>query len=389
MDPVIDRIHRSQMDRGSPTQNLKITLMIGRARAIKPNLRWLNLLLAFGLMISVERFPPANAWQSGPRPIGEQDPKPGEPLTLRLGTQLVNVLFSVTDKKNQYINDLSRNEVMVLENGRPQEIFTFKHQIDLPLTMAILVDVSNSVRSVIPRLTSASSRFVNSIMRPQIDQAALVQFDSEATLIESLTSNVGRLDGSLEGLEHKLSLPGKREGILLPPVISGSRPGGTALYDSIVAVCETLLAPRTGRKTVLLFTDGRDTTSYLNHHEAVEAALHSETIVYAIGIGSDFSGGVDKKELNSLCLETGGRAFIPQNVQDLDRAFAQLEQELRQQYLLAYEPTNETQDGRFRKIEVRLRNRKELHVHHRPGYFARPAGQSHVELRDRANRLDE
>ncbi|HKX28595.1 MAG TPA: VWA domain-containing protein [Blastocatellia bacterium] len=325
------------------------------------------LLVGLCLVCWLEPRSSADAQQGESKPV--QNPKE-EPQTIRLGTQLVNVFFSVTDKKNQYINDLSKNEVMVLENGRPQQIFTFKHEVDLPLTVAILVDISNSVRSIIPRLTSASSKFLNSVMRPEIDTSALIQFDSEATLIEDLTSNLGRLSGSLQELEHSLSLPPKREGILPPPVTAGSRRGGTAIYDAVVAVSQDLLAPRKGRKTIILFTDGQDTTSFTKREEAVDLAIHTETIIYAIGIGQESDETVNKKDLNKLCEQTGGRAYIPKTVQDLDRAFAQLEQELRQQYLLAYEPANDHADGSFRRIEVRLRNRKDLAVHHRPGYYA-------------------
>jgi VWFA-related protein len=207
-------------------------------------------------------------------------------------------------------------------------------------------------------------------MRSKIDTAAIVQFDSEATLMQDLTSNSDRLHLSLDELEHSLSLPQKRTGILPPPVTPSSRMGGTSIYDSIVAVCEDLLAERTGRKTIILFSDGFDTTSYMRRPDAIEEALRAETIIYAIGIGDQMQDGVDKGELTKLCEQTGGRAFIPRNVEELDLAFKQLEDELRQQYLLAYEPANDASDGSFRKIEVRLRNRKGLQIHHRPGYYA-------------------
>jgi Ca-activated chloride channel homolog len=344
--------------------------MIGPNRKTHLNFRWPVGLVSALFILAVAPFFSASTQQTRPRRVEEQNPSRDEAQTIRLDTQLVNVLFSVTDKKNQYIKDLVKDEVTVLENGKPQQIFTFKREIDLPLTMVVLVDISNSVRPIIPRLTSASSRLIDSVMRPAKDAVAIVQFDTEATLIQDLTSNSRRLHSCLNELEHSLSQPRRREGILPPPISPGSRYGGTSIHDSIAAVCDDLLAKRSGRKTIILFTDGYDTTSYMRREDAIDEALRAETIIYAIGIGDNSQDGIDKTELKRLCEQTGGRAFIPESVEDLDRAFSQLEEELRQQYLLAYEPANDASDGSFRKIELRLRNRKGLLIHHRPGYYA-------------------
>ncbi len=292
--------------------------------------------------------------------------------TIRLGTQLVNVLFSVTDKQNRYIGDLMASDVTVLEDGKPQEIFTFKREHDLPLTMAILVDVSNSVLPVLPRLTNAGSRFVNSVMRPGKDTAAAIEFDGEATLVQDLTGSPARLRRGLEEIARQAPLE-RVYSRLPPPIITGSRRGGTSIFDAVIAACTDLLAREVGRKTIILFTDGYDTTSFTNRSEAIEDALRAEVVIYAIGIGDQSEDGVDKKALEKLCEPTGGRAFIPKNVEDLDQAFAQLERELRQQYLVAYEPANMSTDGKFRKIEVRVGNRKDVRVRHRRGYYASKA----------------
>jgi VWFA-related protein len=288
--------------------------------------------------------------------------------TIRLGTQLVNVLFSVTDKQNRYVNDLIANDVRVLEDGKPQEIFTFKRESDLPLTMAILVDVSNSVVPILPELTDAGARFVNSIMRPDKDKAAVIEFDGDATLVGDLTSSAAMLRRSFAAIVRNAPPPWDRRNP--PPIITGSRKGGTSIFDSVIAACEDLLAGKGGRKTIILFTDGYDTTSFADRAEAIEEALHSEVVLYAIGIGDSYADGVDRKALERLCEPTGGRAFVPKYVEELDQAFEQLEQELRQQYLVAYEPANMAADGKFRKIEVRISNRKDIRVRHRRGYYA-------------------
>jgi Ca-activated chloride channel homolog len=145
---------------------------------------------------------------------------------------------------------------------------------------------------------------------------------------------------------------------------------GTSIYDSIIATCNDLLAAESGRKTIILFTDGYDTTSRLRRPDAIEEALRAETVIYAIGVGNPESQGVNKGELNNICEPTGGRAFIPRDVEELDRAFAELERELRKQYLLAYEPANDMADGSFRKIEVRVPDRKGIRIRHRLGYYA-------------------
>ncbi|HZS09029.1 MAG TPA: VWA domain-containing protein [Blastocatellia bacterium] len=310
----------------------------------------------------------AGAQQSGQEQTQGRNPQGEDVQKIRVGTQLVNVFFSATDKENHYLKDLTKNDVIVLENGRPQEIFTFRRESNLPLTLAILVDVSNSVRPVIPELTDAGTRFINSVIRPGYDTGAVIQFDSEATVIQDLTSNPARLRRGLEEI-RRTAAPGRRShGATMPPFPGGQ--GGTSIYDSIIATCGDLLTEQPGRRTIILFTDGYDTTSMKKRSAAVDEALRAEVVIYAIGIGDPSEDGVDKGELKKLCEPTGGRAFIPRDAADLSRAFAELEEDLRQQYLLAYEPANVAADGKFRKIEVRIPGHKELRIRHRRGYYA-------------------
>jgi Ca-activated chloride channel homolog len=310
----------------------------------------------------------AGARRQGQSQEGRPQSQEGAEPTIRLGTRLVNVLFSVTDKQNHYINDLTAGDVKVLEDGKAQEIFTFKRESDLPLTMAILVDVSNSVVPVLPQLTDAGARFVSSIMRQNKDKAAVIEFDGEATLVSDLTTSAAKLHRGFAEIVRNAPPPWRRG--MPPPIITGSRKGGTSIFDSVIATCADLLAKDVGRKTIILFTDGYDTTSFTYRSEAVEEALRDEVVVYAIGIGDPDVDGVDRKALDKLCEPTGGRAFVPKRVEDLDQAFEQLEREMRQQYLVAYEPANMAADGKFRKIEVRVANRKDIHVRHRRGYYA-------------------
>jgi VWFA-related protein len=319
------------------------------------------------IALSLTPFGGAKAQQKRQSQEGRPQSQEGSEPTIRLGTQLVNVLFSVTDKQNHYVNDLTARDVKVLEDGKQQEIFTFKRESDLPLTMAILVDVSNSVVPVLPELTDAGSRFVNSVMRPNKDKAAVIEFDGEATIVRDLTASAAKLQRGFAEILRNAPPPWARR--RPPPVIPGDRKGGTSIFDSVIAACADMLAREAGRKTVILFTDGYDTTSFTDRTEAIEEALRDEVVVYAIGIGDPDVDGVDRKALEKLCEPTGGRAFVPKHVEDLDEAFGQLERELRQQYLVAYEPANMAADGKFRKIEVRITNRKDIRVRHRRGYY--------------------
>ena len=161
----------------------------------------------------------AKAQQKKQSQEGRPQSQEGAGTTIRLGTQLVNVLFSVTDKQNRYVNDLTASDVKVLEDGKPQEIFTFKRETDLPLTMAILVDVSNSVVPVLPQLTDAGSRFVNSVMRPNKDMAAVIEFDGEATIVRDLTASVAKLRRGLAEIARNAPPPWARR--MPPPIIPG------------------------------------------------------------------------------------------------------------------------------------------------------------------------
>jgi Ca-activated chloride channel homolog len=319
------------------------------------------------------------------QPASQQQPpktppqKPTEPdeseQVLKVGTRLVNTLFSVTDKQNRYVDNLKQEDLQVFENGQPQSIFTFKKEFDLPLTMAIMVDVSGSEQYVLPQLKDAGAHFIDSVIRTGKDTAAIIKFEGEATLMQTLTSNKNRLRKGLEEISY-IAAPGQYGGT--PGINGGSRQGGTSIWDSVVAACGDLLAREAGRKTIVILTDGVDTTSRMKLNDAINEALRGEVVIYAIGIGDPASGGtfigngVNEGDLKKLTEATGGRAVIPNSRRDLDSAFAQLEQDMRQQYLLAYEPSNEMPDGTFRKIEIKVPKlkEKEFKIRHRRGYYA-------------------
>ena len=302
----------------------------------------------------------------------QQPQQKEDELTLKFGAKLVNVLFSVQDKQNRYLNDLKQEDVQVLENGQPQDIFTFKRELDLPLTMAILVDVSGSEQFTLQYLKDSGGRFVDAVVRTGKDTVAVIKFEGEATVMQELTSNPKRVRKALEDIAFIAAPPVSVYGGATPPINGQSRQGGTSLYDSVIATSADMLAREPGRKTIIILTDGEDTTSRMKLDEAINESLRSEVVIYSIGIGDPGMGGVNEGVLKKLSESTGGRAVFPKDARELDKAFAQLEQDLRQQYLLAYEPKNETTDGGFRKLEIRVvnRNAKDLKIRHRRGYYA-------------------
>ena len=289
---------------------------------------------------------------------------------LKLGTQLVTVPFNVNDKTNRYITDLKKEDLELLEDGKSQQIFSFERQTDLPITIAMLIDISGSERYTLTYERIAGQRFFRRVLRPKKDIAAVVTFEAEPVLVQSLTSDVDKLNRALDGVEvaPQVATVGGVGGT--PPINGGSRTGSTAIYDAIYAVSSDLLRREAGRRVIILLTDGVDTSSSVKEREAIERTWRNEVIVYAVGIGDPGWDGINQGTLKKISAETGGRAFFPRHEEDLDRAFAQIDEDLRSQYLLAYQPTNETQDGSFRTIQLRVKDRKDLTVRHRRGYFA-------------------
>ena len=301
---------------------------------------------------------------------GAQDKKPDEEQTLKLGTALVTVPFKVTNKQNRYINDLTKSDVEVLEDNKPQDIFSFEKQTDIPITIAMLIDISLSQQYTLRDEILAGAQFFRKVLRPSKDTAAIATFEHEAELVQDLTSNLDKLQRALEGV--RISAAGARIGTVAgTPPINDSGAGSTAMYDAIYAVSSDLLSREAGRRVIILVTDGDDTSSKMKMKDAIERTWRSEVICYAIGIGDPYHFSINSGALKKICEETGGRAFFPRNREDQDIAYAKIDEDLRSQYVLAYQPANDAKDGSFRTIQVRVKNQKDLTVRHRRGYFAR------------------
>jgi Ca-activated chloride channel homolog len=313
---------------------------------------------------------PGLGWQAQqqnkqqPAPPAEAQ-EPDEPV--EIGAELVTVPFSISDKKNTLIIDVKKEEVQILEDGKAQEIFSFERLTETPITIALLVDVSGSLVEGLPFERDAATRFFQKVLRPDKDLASVLTFSKEVTLEQQLTSNVEALSKGIARarVSPQVYIPGG------PPPIN-PQAGGTSLYDAVYLASNEVLRREAGRRVIILLTDGYDTTSSYKLEEAIERTWRSEVLIYAIAIGSPAYGGVNKGLLDKLCKETGGRAFEPRGYTDLDRAFDEIQADLRTQYVLSYSPTNGAADGTFRKIEVKLvgEARKNARVRSRRGYYA-------------------
>jgi Ca-activated chloride channel family protein len=301
---------------------------------------------------------------------------------VRTETDLTNLLFSVNDKTNRYITTLRQSDIRVLEDGAPQTLFTFQRETDQPLAIAFLIDVSGSEERTLPREKAAARSFIESVIKSSKDQAAIIPFEGYAHLEQPLTRDVLGIYLALEGVDVAVpsytgSAPALTGIASKPGTVGPPMEGTTAIWDAVALTCRQVLArsPRQRRRAIILLTDGWDTSSRLSRSSAIDQAIESETIIYAIGIGDSRQEGVDKKVLNDVADSTGGRAFFPKKDEDLKAAFAEIELELRSQYLVAYTSTNRKHDGTFRKMTIEITNpdlqKEKLKFRYRPGYFAK------------------
>jgi len=315
-------------------------------------------------------------------------PKPEDEITLssddvvRVETNLTNIFFTAADKQKRFVSTLKKEDVRLLEDGIPQQIFTFQPNSDLPLSLAILIDCSSSEERTLPEEKSAAREFLESVLRADKDEAAVVTFTGEVTLEQGLTGNLGRLRRAVDDVRFVPPAGYIGSGVVVPgtPPISGTQQtlaGSTAIWDAIWATSNELLegSSEHTRRAIILLTDGQDTISQVRMQEAINRALKADALIYSIGIGDRYSYGIDEPALKKISETTGGRAFFPHNEQDLANAFAQIQSDLRERYLIAYSSSNKNRDGMYRHISIEIVNpdlrRDNLKLNYRPGYFAK------------------
>jgi len=367
-----------------------------------------NLLWAFGLAVSlvggsalstkmsgqtptksVEKSRPRRADNSelpSPSPTPTVAPKEEVPQeseeVVRVETNLTSIFFTAADSNKRFISNLKKEDIRVLEDGQAQEIFTFQQNIDLPLSIAILIDTSRSEERTLPDEKAAARSFIEAVMRPEKDEAAVVSFTGDVTLEQGFTGNLDRLRRAIDRVEFVPPSGYIGGGVVVggTPPISGTNQilaGATAIWDAVWASSNEILSDSADntRRTIILLTDGEDTISQVKMHEAIERAQKADALIYAIGIGDSYQGGVDMGSLKKIAEQTGGRAYFPRSETELRSAFAQIQRDLREQYLVAYSPANKARDGSYRRIQIEVIDpdlrKQNLKLNYRPGYFAK------------------
>jgi len=317
-----------------------------------------------------------------------QDPVEQDPDIIRVDTDLTNLLFTASDKNNRFITTLKQEDLRLMEDGVPQTIVTFQRETDRPLAIAFLIDVSISQERTLAQEKAATRAFIETVIKSNKDQAAMLAFTHSAFLEQDLTRDVLSLYRALERVDVAMpsylgggpALTGIASG---PGMLAPPREGTTAIWEAVVLTNARVLVPRSGapaesqrRRAIILLTDGFDTSSRLKRSEAIESALAAEAVIYAIGIGDGKYSGVDKDALRTVAESTGGRAFFPKKEVDLKKAFGEIEQELRSQYLIAYTSSNKRRDGSYRQMRLEITDpllqKQKLQLRYRPGYFAKP-----------------
>jgi VWFA-related protein len=309
---------------------------------------------------------------------GDSEP---ELEVVRVETDLVNTLFTAVDKDRHFVTSLRPEDVRIFENDVPQPVSVFQRETDRPLSLAILIDTSESQKGVMAEEKRAALAFVNSVIRPGGDRAAILSFTGVPRLEQSLTSDPVRLRKGIEQVRVQLSPENER---LLamgedPLPIEQDPSGYTSIWDAMWITIQEHLSktPDNTRRAIILLSDGDDTSSRKGKQEVIDLSVKSDVVIYSIGIrDADFpEGKLDAGALRKISDKTGGRAFIPARPEDLGQAFSQIDQELRSQYLIAYSPINKNRDGSYRRIRIDIVNpelrKQKLQLVYRQGYYAK------------------
>jgi Ca-activated chloride channel family protein len=279
----------------------------------------------------------------------------GQPPTISVNVRLVNVFVNVTNEQGAPVPGLTKDDFSLSEDGHPQTIAVFERQSELPLNIVLAIDTSGSVRKDLDLEREAARRFVHALLRP-VDRLDLIEFSDSVREIVGFSNNLNRIDRALGEMR------------------SGS---ATALYSGVYLASQ-ILAPYSGRKVLVLISDGGNTVKGTTYDMALEQAVRGEAIVYSIidvpieaSAGRDLAG---EHAMITLSQETGGKYYYA-DAASLDRIFAQVSEDLRTEYLLGYYPSNRSTDPGFRTISVKLRNQpagSTYNVRHRTGYYPSP-----------------
>ena len=297
------------------------------------------------------------AAQDRPPQLQKQDKEPG--YTLSVETLEVQLPVSVLDKEGRPVPGLTPEHFQILEDKVPQKIKTFRHE-DIPLSLGLVIDNSGSMRSRRERVNSAALSFVRE-SNPD-DETFIVNFDDSAYLEQDFTGSIGDLVDALENLDAR---------------------GETALYDALYLSAEHVKSGKKEKKALLLISDGEDNISKYGINKVIDALKQSKVTLYAIGLleENDQRGGLFKKppskkakaDLVKFAELTGGQAFFPKTLDEVDQLVKTIAHDLRNHYTITYTPTNMKTDGTWREITVKItppKNIPKLTWRAKPGYTA-------------------
>lgn len=307
----------------------------------------------------------------GPPPPVEDDD------IVRVDANLTNILLTALDKDKRFLTSLNKTDLAVYENDVRQEIFTFQREANLPLTLVILIDVTRSQENTLNAEKAAALAFIDAVMRPTVDQVAVVSFAEKIRIVQVPTQDRASIRRAIESV--KIEFPpeyGPKDSE--DPGCDVDPRGCSAIWDSVYDTLNRVVAPAPAgtRRAIIMLTDGEDVHSVVKRDEAADLAIKDDTTIYSIGIGDRENYSIKDKELRKLSERTGGRAFVPERNQGLSAAFALIQDELRSQYLIAYAPTNGARDGSYRRIRIEPNNpelkRQKVRLLYRQGYYAKP-----------------
>jgi VWFA-related protein len=332
--------------------------------------------LTFVFASAVLCLMPFAAAQQNPPAQPDNNQKPDE--TLKVNVNVVQLFFNVKDKHGALIPNLTKTDFDIAEDGKPQTIKYFTAESNLPLTLGMMIDSSGSQQNVLDMEKEVGGAFLKQILTDK-DEAFVISFDITVDLLQDFTRDTHRLQNALNKAKINVDytsggIPGMGGG----PVPTHNAPG-TLLYDAVYLSSHDMLSKETGRKAMILLTDGQDEGSKLKIQDAIEAAQKADAIVYVLlcadrGFYGGFGGYSGEGEMRKLTEQTGGRVINVGNKFDkLKEAFDQIAKELRSQYNIGYTPTNPKQDGTYRKIEIK--NKENYKIQARAGYYAIRRGE--------------
>ena len=302
-------------------------------------------------------FSTLHAQQPAASPVSQPVPAAQQPdvsaPTIRLNVNEVNLIFTVTDNRGDYIPNLRQSDFALLDDQKaPASVKSFHQQINLPLRVGVVIDASTSIRSRFQFEQQSATEFLLQILKAKSDQAFVMGFDSTPAIQQDWTNNIDALEAGVNRLR-----PG----------------GGTALFDAVYTACRDKLLTERGRepvrKAMVLISDGDDNQSRVYQDEAIKECQRAETIIYSISTNWTPSRGKGDDVLTKLSEETGGQVFFPPSVEEMTKSFTSIEEELRSQYSLVYTPADFKYTGAFRPIYLYCNDRR-YQARAKKGYFA-------------------